>query len=203
MQRRTKALLLIVFGVLVIVAVLVWFLWPWKQQLSNPAPQPPGYQEPLPTEPLPVQPAPAPVIADPSLLEARRLEDKLRRFAEEFASRAGTYSNTDDFAALRDAGLEGTAQVRTFLAAERTRLTAAYPLRTGTWGQTARGLASKITSPTPIRDQQEVQVQVDVQVVTESGDSAPVTSYRKANLTLQRTGTVWGVARLVWVEDQP
>lgn len=203
MQRRTKAILLIVFGVLVIVAVLVWFLWPLKQQLTNPAPQPPGYQDPVLTEPLPVQPAPAPVIADPALLESRRLEDKLRRFAEEFASRAGTYSNTDDFAALRDAGLEATAQVRAFLAAERTRLTAAYPLRAGTWGQTARGLASKITSPTPIRDQKEVQVRVDVQIITESGDAAPVTSYRKANLTLQRGGNVWAVSRLDWVEDQP
>lgn len=202
MQRRTQAILLIVFGLVVIVGVIFWLIWPLKKELSGPVIQPPAYPEGqtqtgiLPSEPTPTAPTPA----DPALLESRRLEDRLRRMAQDFASRAGSYSNADDFAALRDAGLEATPTVRTFFASEQTRLRAAYPLRSGTWGQTVRGLASKITSPTPIRSQTEVTVQVDAQVIVEAGDATPQTGYRKANITFQRTGTNWMVSRIEWVD---
>jgi hypothetical protein len=128
------------------------------------------------------------------------LEDKLRRVAQDFASRAGSYSNSDDFAALRDAGLDTTQGVRTFFAQERTRLAQAYPIRSGSWGQTARGLASRITSQMPIGTQSEVKVQVETQVITEAGDAAPVTSYPKAEITFQKVGTAWLVSRIQWVE---
>jgi hypothetical protein len=202
MQRRTQAILLIVFGLLVIVGVIVWLIWPLKKEPTAPVIQPPAYPEGqtqtgiLPSEPTPSAPTPA----DPALLESRRLEDRLRRMAQDFASRAGSYSNADDFAALRDAGLEATPTVRAFFAAEQVRLRAAYPIRSGTWGQTVRGLASKITSPTPIRSQAEVTVQVDAQVVVESGDAAPQTSYRQASITFQRAGTNWVVSRIDWVD---
>ncbi len=201
MQRRTKAFLLIGFGLVVIIGVVIWLVLSWKQQSPNSSPQPPGYQEgQLPAEPLPAEPTPTAPTIDPAVTESRRLEDRLRRFAQDFASRAGSYSNADGFAALREAGLEATPQVRTFLATERTRLTAAYPLRSGAWGQTARGLASKITSPTPIRDQREVTVQVDAQVRTEAGNGDPVISYRQADLLLQRAGDAWLVAKIEWRE---
>ncbi len=200
MQRRTKALLLIIFGLLVIIGVIVWLLWPSVQEQIN-KPQPPTYTEPIPTEPLPSEPVQLPQTTDPAVLESRRLEDRLRRFAQDFASRAGTYSNADGFAALREAGLEATAEVRTYFASERTRLTAEHGLRAGSWGQTTRGLASKITSPTPIRDQQVVTVEVDAQVITEAGTDNPVTSYRKALLTLRRTGDTWLVSKIEWLES--
>ncbi len=202
MQRRTQAILLIVFGVVVIVGVIFWLVWPLKKEPSAPVIQPPAYPEGqtqtgiLPSEPTPAAPTPA----DPALLESRRLEDRLRRMAQDFASRAGSYSNADDFAALRDAGLEATPTVRAFFAAEQVRLRAAYPIRAGGWGQTVRGLASKITSPTPIRSQEEVSVQVDAQVVVEVGDATPLTSYRQANITFQRSGTNWVVSRIEWVD---
>lgn len=198
MQRRTKAILLIVFGLLVVIGVIVWLIWPWKQQLIS-QPQPPGYgDQPASTQPLQTEPAPVPVTTDPALLESRRLEDKLRRFAQDFVSRAGSYSNADEFTALRDAGLEATPEVRAFFTSERTRLLSAYALRSGAWGQTTRGLASKITSPTPIRDQRLVTVEVDAQVITESGDSSPVITYRKAIVNLQRTGDTWLVSKIEW-----
>lgn len=200
MQRRTKAILLIVFGLIVIIGVIVWLIWPWKTQLTS-QPQPPEYVDSqVSPAPLLTEPTPAPVITDPALLESRRLEDRLRRFAQDFVSRAGSYSNADEFAALREAGLEATPEVRTFFAAERTRLTSAYGLRSGAWGQTTRGLASKITSPTPIRDQRLVTVQVDAQVITESGDASPVVSYRKADVNLQRTGDTWLVSKIEWTD---
>ncbi len=200
MQRRTKALLLIIFGLLVIIGVIVWLLWPSVQQQMN-KPQPPTYTEPIPTEPLPSEPVQLPQTTDPAVLESRRLEDRLRRFAQDFASRAGTYSNADGFAALREAGLEATSEVRAYFASERTRLTAEHGLRAGSWGQTTRGLASKITSPTPIRDQQVVTIEVDAQVITEAGTDNPVTSYRKALLTLRRTGDAWLVSKIEWLES--
>jgi hypothetical protein len=202
MQRRTQAILLIVFGVLVIAGVLFWLLWPLRKDPSAPVIQPPAYPEGqtqtgiLPSEPTPSAPTPA----DPAALESRRLEDRLRRMAQDFASRAGSYSNADDFAALRDAGLEATPTVRAFFVAEQARLRAAYPLRSGGWGQTVRGLASKITSSTPIRNQEEVTVQVDAQVIVEAGDAAAQTMYRQANITFQRAGTNWVVSRIEWVE---
>lgn len=200
MQRRTKAILLIVFGLFIIIGVIVWLLWPAVQEQIN-KPQPPTYTEPIPTEPLPSEPVQLPQTTDPAVLESRRLEDRLRRFAQDFASRAGTYSNADGFAALREAGLEATPEVRAYFASERTRLTAEYGIRAGSWGQTARGLASKITSPTPIRDQQIVTVEVDAQVITEASTDSPVTSYRKALLTLRRTGDAWLVSKIEWLES--
>jgi hypothetical protein len=204
MQRRTKAILLIVFALLVIVGVVIWILLPLKQAAPTTFTQPPGYADgQAQTEPLPVEPGrAAPAPADPAQLESRRLEDKLRRFAEDFTSRAGSYSNADGFAALREAGLEATPKVRSFFASEQARLSAAYPLRSGHWGQTTRGLASKITSVTPIRSQTEVTVQVDAQIITEVGDASPVTGYRHAILTLQKTDGRWLVSRLDWVDEQ-
>ncbi len=202
MQRRTQAFLLIAFGVLVIVGVILWLLQSWRA--ANPSvTQPPAYPDgQVQTEPLPVEPAPvAPAPVDPGVVESRRLEDKLRRMAQDFASRAGTYSNSDDFAALRDAGLEATPSVRAFFANEQKRLRETYALRSGIWGQTAYGLASKITSPTPIGNQIEVIVQVQTQIITESGSTAPAKSYRQANITLQKSGTNWLVSRIDWAED--
>ncbi|MBP9762806.1 hypothetical protein KBD34_04285 [Patescibacteria group bacterium] len=203
MQRRTTAILLIIFGILVIVGVVLWLLWPSLNRDTGPVNQPPAYPEGQApnTEPLPAQPTPqttGPV--DPGLIESKRLEDKLRRMAQDFASRAGSYSNSDDFAGLREAGLEATQGVRTFFGQERTRLIQAYPIRSGVWGQTARGLASRITSQTPIRTQPEVTIQVETQVVTEAGDAAPVTTYPKAEITFQKVGTAWLVSRIQWAE---
>lgn len=202
MQRRTQAFLLIIFGVLVIVGVIFWLIWPWIKKEPATVIQPPAYPEgQTQTGILPSEPAPAPPVpVDPVLLESRRLEDKLRRIAQDFASRAGSYSNADDFAALRDAGLGATPSVRTLFTGEQVRLRAAYPLRSGNWGQTIRGLVSKITSPVPIGSQAEVTVQVDTQVVIESGDAAPLTSYRQALITLQRSGNNWVVSRIDWVD---
>lgn len=205
MQRRTQAFLLIGFGLFVIVGVVLWLMWPGlMMKTPDPYNQPPGYREGIPSEPLPSAPAPSvSVPADPALLESRRLEDRLRRMAQDFASRAGSYSNADEFAALREAGLEATEGVRTFFSQERTRLTAAYPLRRGAWGQTARGLASKVVSQTPIRDQREVAVQVETQIITEAGDSSPKTSYRQAHITYQRSGDTWLVSRISWADESP
>lgn len=202
-QRRTKAILLIAFGVLVILAVIWWLFQSWRE--ANPAvTQPPAYPDgEVQTAPLPVEPAPAaPAPVDPGVVESRRLEDKLRRMAQAFASRAGTYSNSDDFAALRDAGLEATPSVRTFLTNEQKRLRETYALRSGIWGQTTYGLTSKITSATPIGAQTEVTVKVQTQVITESGDATPVKSYRQANITLQKSGTSWLVSRIDWVDEE-
>lgn len=201
MQRRTKAFLLIIFGLIVIIGVVIWLLNSWRTLQTNVV-QPPAYPEgQVQTGDIPVEPTPTPPPpTDPALLESRRLEDKLRRMAQEFVSRAGTYSNTDDFAALRDAGLEATPAVRTFFAAEQARLREAYPFRAGTWGQTVRGLASKVTSPTPIRPQTDVIVQVDAQVLVSSGNASPVTSYRSARVTFQPSGSNWVVSRLDWIE---
>ncbi len=200
MQRRTKAILLILFGVLVILGVIWWLLRPGAEQTPTPYNQPPGYSDQQ-AQPVDTQPsAPAPIPPDPALLESRRLEDRLRRKAQDFVSRAGSYSNSDGFIALRDAGLEATGDVRGYFAAERTRLTAEHPLRAGSWGQTARGLASKITSPVPVRDQTEVTVEVQAQLVVEAGESAPDTSYKNATVTFQKTGSNWLVSRVMWSE---
>lgn len=201
MQRRTKAILLIAFGILVILGVLWWLFWPNAEQTPEPFNQPPGYTDTQAQPVIEPEPAaPAPVPADPALIESRRLEDRLRRMAQDFVSRAGSYSNADEFAALREAGLEATTDVRTFFAAEHTRLMAAHPFRSGSWGQTTRGLASKITSPTPIRDQTTVTIEVQAQVVTEVGEAAPETSYQNVTVTFEKSGTSWLVSRILWSE---
>lgn len=198
-QRRTQAILLIIFGLAVIIGVILWLLWPSLQKKAPTYTQPPAYSD-TQVQPTNQPPLPAAVVkpADPAVVNSRRVEDKLRRMAQDFTERAGSYSNADGFAALRNVGLTATPAVRDFLNQEQARLTKAYPLRDGTWGQTVNAPASHLASPTPIVGQQEVVVQVEAQIITEDGLAAPVKSYRNAEVSFQRSGQDWLVSRFVW-----
>ncbi len=198
-QRRTQAILLIVFGLAVIIGVILWLLWPSFHKTTPTYTQPPAYPD---TQVQPTNQPPPPVAVvkppDPAVVNSRRVEDKLRRMAQDFTERAGSYSNADGFAGLRNAGLTATPAVREFLTQEQARLTKAYPLRDGAWGQTVNAPASHLTSPTPIGDQQEVTVQVEAQIITEDGQAAPAKTYRNAEVQFQRAGQDWVVSRFVW-----
>lgn len=200
MQRRTTAFLLIAFGLIVIIGVGFWLFWPTLKPTTAPVQQPPGYSTSQAQAPIIDQTVPIRAPLTPAAQLSLKLEERLRRTAQEFVSRTGSYSNADGFSAMHQAGLGATAGVQAYLDAERDRLTKLYPLANGSWGQTARGLASRVTSGTPIVNQTAVTIQVDAQIITEAGMLPPVTSYAQANVTFQKAGTDWSISRLEWTE---
>lgn len=203
MQRRTTAFLLIGFGIIVIVGVLLWLFWPTLNAPKTPVQQPPAYPNGQPgTNPVIDQSAPAVrVPTTPAGQASLRIEERLRRTAQDFVSRTGSYSNADGFAAIRQAGLGASVGVRSYLDAEQTRLAKLYPISNGSWGQTALGLASRVTSPTPILNQTNVVVQVDAQVITQVGMLPSTTDYKQANVTFQKAGDDWVISRLEWTSS--
>ena len=199
MQRRTTAILLIGFGLIVIIAVLAWLFWPSINTPKAPVEQPPAYPTGQATDPVIDQTAPiVRVPTTPAGQASLRIEERLRRTAQDFVSRAGSYSNTDGFNAVRQAGLGTAPAVQAYLNSEQVRLANLYPITGGSWGQTALGLASRVTTPTPIGTQTSVVVQVDAQIITEVGLQPSVKDYRQANVTFQKAGEDWAISRLEW-----
>ena len=205
MQRRTLAFLLIGFGLVVIIGASLWILWPWLHPTSSTPSKPvlpltTGQAQPTKLGTPIVQPTPA---QTPAVKQSKLWEEQLRRTAQAFASRAGSYSNVDGFASLISSGFGASSSVQAYFVDQRAALNAAHPLQSGSWGQTARGLASRIVTSLPITSvQTSVQVQVDAQIITNAGSTQGATSYRQALVTFDRSGQDWIVSRISW-QDQP
>lgn len=204
MSKRTLAILLILVGLIAIAGVLYWaFIIPAKQ--ANPAPvvmpeaNPVTEVSPAPAPTLPPPtPTPSPVPRTVTTDEQEQL--LLRQQAMVFASRQGSYSNSDGFVALNDVALSVNAAVRAFYQGEIQRLNKDYPLAKGTWTQTARALSSRIASELPLQGKTEAIVVVQAQQVVETSTKAATISYREIRLTFRREAGAWIVSR---VESNP
>ncbi len=204
MSKRTLAILLILVGLIAIAGVLYWaFIIPAKQ--ANPAPvvmpeaNPVTEVSPAPAPTLPPPtPTPSPVPRTVTTDEQEQL--LLRQQAMVFASRQGSYSNSDGFVALNDVALSVNAAVRAFYQGEIQRLNKDYPLAKGTWTQTTRSLSSRIASELPLQGKTEATVVVQAQQVVETSTKAAVISYREIRITFRREAGAWIVSR---VESNP
>lgn len=204
MSKRTLAILLILVGLIAIAGVLYWaFIIPAKK--ANPAPIVIPETAPV-TE---VSPAPAPTVPPPTptpspvprtVTTDEQEQLVLRQQAMVFASRQGSYSNSDGFAAINDVYLSVNPAVRAFYQGEIQRLIKEYPLATGTWTQTTRSLSSRIASELPLQGKTDATVVVQAQQVIETSTKAAVISYREIRITFRREAGAWIVSR---VESNP
>lgn len=204
MSKRTLAILLILVGLIAILGVLYWaFIIPAKQ--ANPAP----IVMPETTPVTEVSPAPAPTLPPPTptpspvprtVTTDEQEQLVLRQQAMVFASRQGSYSNSDGFAALNDVYLSVNPAVRAFYQGEVQRLIKEHPLATGTWTRTTRSLSSRIASELPLQGKTEATVVVQAQQVVETSTKAATISYREIRLTFRREAGGWIVSR---VESNP
>lgn len=199
-SRRPLAIALIVFG-LAVIAVVIWFLiLPIFRKPSQVTVQPPVENTPVQS----VQDVTPPPVTVPSISvnllnqQERQAQDALRRLAQDYASRAGTYSNFDDFASIRQVYLQSTPEVQTYLDGVRQELMRTHPALQSSWGQTTRGLASRIVSQTPILNRTDVQVMVEAQVSTETNGAADPREYKEIVLSFSRPTITepWKVSRM-------
>src|SRR3989338_11418690 len=102
MSRRPLAIGLLLFGIAIIIVVVVWLLSPFFRKNSTAVIQPPPGEDTRVETSSPRPPPSAPLVAlNQAGVQERQAQEALRRFAQEFASRVGTYSNADAFGAIR------------------------------------------------------------------------------------------------------
>lgn len=195
MQKRLLLVLLIILALLGLFAVY-WFVL--KPVLPGAAPaQPPALQPEVPFNPQqaavpqqPQAPAQAPSATDPAEQE-RQAQDALKRASLDIAARVGSYSNADNFDALRvmeaNVGTEYAAKLETL----RQQLVKAHPVYGPAWGQTLRTLSATIDqSSIPVLNRGQVVTTVQGQL-TVMNDGKSTTSYVSVTLTLKPITNGW------------
>ncbi len=208
MSRRTIAILLIAFGLISIIGIGLWLWWPYRKTAAPvqvpPVVQPPGYSDDIGTATSSLINTPVLVPAydrDQINLSERTLQDLLRRQAVDFAARVGTYSNSDEFAGMKQVYVDASLELRTYLETQRGELVKAHPLRGELWGQTARALSSRLLTPPPLAARTSVDVLVQLQIIS-GPDGQTNKSYREATITYTRINTTWTASRIVWKDIQ-
>jgi len=195
-KKRIYLIVLIISAAAAVAAVVFYFLWPG---ISGPTPskQPPAQTS---TPPAPFDPSrpptlqpptgSAPDINDPAEQE-RQAEEALKRQALDFAGRQGSYSNANDFVAIRQAYPQSTTQLATFLESQRQELINTYPSYGAPYGRTMRSLSANITAGQPILNGTAATVEVQTQVVTNNTNGSSATSYVKVTIEYIKSGDVW------------
>jgi hypothetical protein len=201
MQKRTLAILLIIFGLFGILAALYWTFSPViknRATLPRPTPSQPSPQ-PTPTPSAGV-PQPTPKPSTPrSTVNEEQAELVLRQQAMAFGARQGTYTSADGFVALRDIFLDVNPTVRAFYQSEQQRLSAEHPLGSS-WVQTTRALSSRITSALPLIGKTQATVTVQARQTIEADRKPAVISYQEIAITFTYDQGRWVVSR---VEAKP
>jgi hypothetical protein len=134
-------------------------------------------------------------------MSERALQDFLRRQAVDFAARVGTYSNSDEFAGIKQVYVDASPELRTYLETQRLELVKAHPLRGELWGQTARSLSSRILTSAPLVGKTSADVLVQLQILS-GPDGQTSKSYREAKITYTRANATWTASRIVWTDIQ-
>lgn len=204
MNKKTLFVLLLIVGVSAIAGVVLFTLrnpLGTKAPVSNPTPQPLPVSIPVVTAPVatPTTPKtkPAPVAGSAAEQE-RQARERLFQRARDLVSRLGTYSNTDQFAAITAVYGDVTPEVKTYLETQRAAWQQAHPGTRG-WGQTTRGLTAAVTQEQPILNATTAEVIVEAQQQT---DDAGTKSTRliRARIQLVKQGNEWIVSHLTWEE---
>ena len=154
---------LLALGVIGLLVAVWWFVWPWVRE-SGKARQPAPVVSTGPTTGSPVTPGisssakQAPDANSPEEKE-RQAQERLKQQASEFVVMVGTFSQADEFDALREAGLQTTKDLHGFLSKQRATLMAAHSRFGPSWGQTTRAISARLISGTPLLSSSEVMVQ--------------------------------------------
>jgi len=198
MNKRIILTLLVLGAIAGILAVIYYILLP---VLPSPiAPQPPAPTQ-LPSE-RPFNPTPdlpkAPtttgnVDANSPAERERQAQEALKRVALDLATRINTYSNADDFEALRQAQAIVDASYAKELDSLRQVLRQDHPSFGDSYGVTMNSLSAVINSPTPILTSTQASVSVQAQRVIESQRKPSDIQMVQINLQFTKNGTTWVV----------
>jgi hypothetical protein len=198
MRNRILLALLIIAALAGVIAV-VWFIL--RPVLPGGlAPQPPGStqgQSEKPFNPTPSLPTPATSTGstDTNSPEERerQAQEALKRTSIDMAARLNTYSNADDFEALRTMQANVDAVFALKLQATRATLRRDHPSFGASWGQSTQALSAAINSPAPILTATQASVTVQVQTTVEEAGKANVVTQNRVTLSLRRNGNSWTV----------
>lgn len=198
MQKRLLLVLLIIAALLGLFAVY-WFVLrpvlpslPVQPPALNQQPEVPfNAQKAAVPQPQPQQPqGPAPSTTDPAEQE-RQAQEALKRSSMDIAARVGSYSNADNFDALRVMQASVGTAYAVKLENLRTQLIKDHPEYGPAWGQTLRALSATIDQGSiPVLNRTTATVSVQGQLTVIS-DGKSTTSYVTVTLTLQRNGSNW------------
>lgn len=200
MNKRTYLILLVIGAIVAVGLVIFYFLWPRDTQ--TPVTQPPPVDrapaQPFdPSRPPTLEPStePAPDINDPAERE-RQAQEALKRQALDFASRQGSYSSVDEFAAIRQVYTQSTQELADFLEGERQTLIARYPAFGPSYGRTTRSLSAKILTGIPVLESGTAEVEVQAQVVTNSASGGETIGYERIVVSYTKSGNTWVASRV-------
>ncbi len=204
MNKKTLFVLLLVVGVCAIAGVVLFTLrnpLGTKAPVTNPTPEALPASIPVVTAPVATQTAPkakSVPVAGSTAEQERQARERLFQRARDLVGRLGTYSNTDQFAAVTTVYSDVTPEVKMYLETQRVAWQQAHPVARG-WGQTTRALTAVLTQEQPILNATTAEVVVEAQQRT---DDAGTKSTRliRARVQLMKQGTEWVVSRLTWEE---
>ena len=184
--------MLIMGGIVVIIGVLIWMLYPLKTKLLPAGSTPGGKNQPTQGGGASNQ---TPKIS-PEEQQEQQLQDALKQQASSFTARQGSYSSVDSFESIRLASLDASADVQTVLQNTRQDLLQAHPAYGSSWGQTTHVLSARIISALPIGTKISVDLVVQAQVTVTAAGVKSAPTYQEFSVTLQKVGTKWFVSKI-------
>lgn len=195
MRNRILLILLVLAGIAGIIAV-VWFVL--RPVLPGFSPQPPAStQQPSerpfnPTPSIPQAPTSSGAVDANSPAEReRQAQEALKRTAIDLAARLNTYSNANDYEALRQAQSIVDAEYAKQIETLRQTLRREHPSFGLSYGVTMNSLSAVINSPPPIFTATQASVSVQAQRVIENQGKLNDVSQVRIDLTFKKDGTAW------------
>lgn len=192
----------ILFGLLIAAALLAlgavfWFVL--KPVLPGfPSQQPPALPASVPFDPsksAPTPPAPTTGVkpdANSPAERERQAQEALKRQGMDYAARQGSYSNADDYQAIRDAEAGVTAELIAKLEARRTQLRKDHPAFGASYSQTIRSLSTDLdASSIPVLNGTNAKVVVQAQQITEEEGKPRAVTTVLLTLSFVKSGDSW------------
>ena len=199
-SNRTKAIVLIVLGAVALVAAIWLIIVPLMKSGKSSVQQPPPLvSNPAiapAVKPQAAQPAPKPADPNSPAEKERQAQEKLKQQASDFAVLIGTYSNTDGFDSLREAGLLTSADLNAFLLKQRDQLLKDHPRYGPSWGQTTVAISSRLVSGAPLLSGSDASVLIQTQREITSDARMEKAVYEEATITFKKDAARWVVTRI-------
>lgn len=200
MRNRIILILLVLGGIAGIIAVIWYILVPVLP--TSIAPQPPAStQQPSerpfnPTPPIPQAPTTtSQVDANSPAERERQAQEAIKRAALDLAARINTYSNADDFEALRQAQTYVGGQMLSDITSLRDQLRKDKPSFGVSWGVTMSPLSATLTSKPPYLNAAQATLNVQAQKTVESFGKPDEVSQVSIDITLEKNGAGWIVTK--------
>ncbi|MEI7512375.1 MAG: hypothetical protein WCK01_02860 [Candidatus Uhrbacteria bacterium] len=173
MQRRNIFIVLFIAALLGIGAVVWFILKPVLPSLpTNTTKQPPALPAEIPFDPTKSGLKAATTTAVSIDLNSpqekeRQAEEAIKRLANDFAARQGTYSSSDNFESLRAITASVTPTLKTKLDSRLAQLRADHPAFGDSWTQSIRVLSTELDNASiPLIGRADAKVTIQAQQVT-------------------------------------